>query len=359
MCRPLLLPALVALCLNLAQNCTAAEPEAAPPRDVLNLIDQLNSPDFSRREAAVESLAECGAAAIDPLVSAAQSSSLEIVSRSVGLLERMLGNEQSEVIDAADEALSALAQSAHPHASTLASAVLVRHAEVREQRAVARITELGGQIQFGTPLDQWGRQILSENAAGEPRLRPRKILLGQDWKGGVDGLAHLRKLAHLSDLHLYIEKGSGVPLAEAQLLAGILPGLIVNHRGPFLGVGTMTDGRTDCIINDVIADGPAEKAGLRKMDRVLALNDQPIAHFHELVDTLKEHAAGETVTITVQRSNPVTAETEVLKLPVQLEPWHLAPVADESREFFEQRMIIPPPQFPQRQPTAPPPGEIR
>lgn len=359
MLRRMRLIAASAACLMAAGPAVAVSPEDAADRESIpTLIERLDDSSYQTREEAASSLAAYGQKAIDPLVEAAQTRSLEVATRSVKLLEDLLQSGEATLVDAADEALLTLSESDRPHAAALAAAVLDRSTAIREERAIARITALGGQVQYAPAVDAIGRPLTphAEGEDGEPAMSPRKILLGRDWKGGVEGLNHLRRLAHLRDLHLYVEKGSDVPLAEAQALAGVLPGLMVHHRGPYLGVAALSDGVSDCIIGDVMKDGPADKAGLRRRDKVLALNEQKIGQFHELVDSLKEYNIGDTVTVTVERMDPITHQQQRVDLEVELEPWQLAPVAEEApdRMLFQQRMFIPPPQFPRQQPAPAP-----
>jgi hypothetical protein len=292
-----------------------------PPADIPALIEQLEDADFSRREAAVHALGKRGREAIDPLVKAAAGNSPEATSRAVGLLERMMESDDPPTVDAADTALVALLDSQDPQASTLAQAALDRKAVIREQRAIEKIKELGGQVQIGPQIYQNGQPLpgLTFEQARQPR--PRKFLIGKDWKGGVEGLDHFRKLAHISFLAIYVEDGSGVPLERVQSLASVLPGLEVHHRGPFLGVVATSDG--ECVIRQVQPGSPAHKAGLQSGDQVFAIEDQPVRIFQNLVDALMNYEVGDTVTLKIQRQN------QAMEVEVNLESWTLPPVADD------------------------------
>ena len=222
--------------------CVSTKASAENEPVIAALVSQLGDRDFLRREAAVRKLAAYGVDAIDPLIAAAQMESPEVASRAVHLLERLMESHDVGVIDAADQALVDLTASDGPYATALAEAALRRNTPIREERAVAKIRELGGQVQYGELEHRFGRPMLNPMAArpdesdGESDLVPRRIVLKRDWQGGLDGLIHLTKLSHVSDLQLYVVKGSGVPLAEAQSLASFLPGLEVNERGAYLGV---------------------------------------------------------------------------------------------------------------------------
>ncbi len=60
------------------------------------------------------------------------------------------------------------------------------------------------------------------------------------------------------------------------------------------------------IIGRVVADGPAELAGLQAGDRVVDINDQPIANWHELVAIVRD-SAEKSLKITVDRAGELFA----------------------------------------------------
>jgi hypothetical protein len=70
----------------------------------------------------------------------------------------------------------------------------------------------------------------------------------------------------------------------------------------FLGI-QMYDagGRGPCTIEGATRDGPAEAAGLRSNDRVIAVDGKPIANCSALLDEITAHAPGETVEVKVER----------------------------------------------------------
>lgn len=292
------------------------------PADIPTLIEQLDDADFARRESAVQQLGKLGRTAIDPLVEAAAGTSPEVTSRAVNLLERMMESDDPQTVDAADAALVSLLSSDDPQAASLAQSALARKAVVREQRAIEKIKQLGGQVQIGPQVDAFGQPLPGLSLAEAREARPRKFLVGRDWKGGVEGLEHFRRLAHISALTIYVEKASGVPLERVQALASVLPGLMVHHRGPLLGVEANPNEPDACNIRRATPGGPADKAGLQGGDRVLALEDRPVRMFEDLVDALMKYEAGETVTLRIERQG------EIIDVDVELEAWTLPPVED-------------------------------
>jgi len=76
----------------------------------------------------------------------------------------------------------------------------------------------------------------------------------------------------------------------------------------FLGVQMLDmGGRGPCMIETATHDGPAEAAGLRSRDQVLAIDGKPIANCSALLDEITAHAPGDVVEVKVQRVGTVLA----------------------------------------------------
>lgn len=70
----------------------------------------------------------------------------------------------------------------------------------------------------------------------------------------------------------------------------------------FLGIQMLdAGGRGPCMIEGATRDGPAEAAGLRSGDVVLAVDGKPIANCGALLDEITARAPGDTVEVKVQR----------------------------------------------------------
>jgi membrane-associated protease RseP (regulator of RpoE activity) len=98
--------------------------------------------------------------------------------------------------------------------------------------------------------------------------------------------------------------------------AGLLLGLVASTAlaGPrasnpaFLGIQMMgAGGRGPCMIESATHDGPAEAAGLRSGDVVLAVDGKLIPNCDALLDVITGHAPGDTIEVRVQRLGTAVA----------------------------------------------------
>lgn len=359
---PKLLPCFALLILSNGGTANAETPVsnggAQEQVTTADLIQRLEHPDFAQREAAGRQLQLRGSEVIPDLLDAAAEQPPEAATRSLRILENLLLSEDRQVYEVADDGLSELSAGDHGKVVMAATEILSRHRTLREERAVAAIQELGGSIQFDLAEDDpanGGAMFLGEapEQSGPPKLVPSTIALGTKWKGGVEGLKYLRWLGHRNQLTLYVIRGCDVSIKDAQSLAAVLPNLMVNERGPFLGLRghTQVAGVEHCIVEGVQPDGPADKAGLMTNDVILKLEDQPINTFQGLIEQLKPREVGDEVVLTIVRPG----HPEEMKLQVTLGEWtwpELSPEAQQKireaearKRFREQSTTNPIPLF--------------
>jgi putative serine protease PepD len=98
--------------------------------------------------------------------------------------------------------------------------------------------------------------------------------------------------------------GFAIPIDQAR---GIADQLIASGHATHtvLGVSiadvTTADGTDRVLIRSVQSGGPADKAGLRAGDAILAVNGTPITSSDGLIATTRSHKAGDKVSVTVVR----------------------------------------------------------
>ncbi len=103
--------------------------------------------------------------------------------------------------------------------------------------------------------------------------------------------------------------GFAIPVKEAASIAAqLIEDGTAEHA--YLGVtpadGTASDGnatRAGALIRTVASGTPAEKAGLEQGDVITQVNGEPVDSAESLVAHIREHAVGDTVTLTVLRDD--------------------------------------------------------
>jgi serine protease Do len=86
-----------------------------------------------------------------------------------------------------------------------------------------------------------------------------------------------------------------------RLLAGDNWGGRRSRSRPWVGVWG-ADGPEGCVVESVVAGGPADKAGMRVGDLLLQIEDRPIKSFEEFMERLRESAPGEVLKVRWRRA---------------------------------------------------------
>ena len=123
--------------------------------------------------------------------------------------------------------------------------------------------------------------------------------------------------------------GFAIPIAEARVVA---EEIIRTGKAtlPFLGIANCQDvtpavaerfnlgEQRGVFCLQVIADGPAAKAGLRAQDIIVAFGGQPVTTFNDLVAAIRSHKVGEQVPLTYIRDGQrQSAEATLEEKPAQ------------------------------------------
>src|SRR5262245_52390642 len=123
-----------------------ASPSAKQPATAERIaawIRELDDDRYTAREAATAALTAAGKEAIAPLAKAAAAGSLEVSVRCVAILERLAGNDDVTLADAAREALESLAPAGRTMASERAADALTRVYAKHAERLKRRFFQLG------------------------------------------------------------------------------------------------------------------------------------------------------------------------------------------------------------------------
>ncbi len=315
----------------------AAAKIVAPPKpsadDIERWVQDLNAPEFAKREEATRRLIAAGAVAAAPLVKAAHSGSLEVTCRINTILRTWYTSGKDELIEPAEGAFEQLRESKNRHIASRADATLEQFATtIRQDRALAEINKLGGSVKELT-----GNGL---RAIGPGESKSLMVILGRDWRGGDDGLKFVRRLSSNTVLYLLHNRVTeklltpGVtPEAVAQLRRD-MPRLNVAYRGPaFLGISPLNR-IPGCYVGDVSPDSPAAKAKIRSGDVVTNFDGKAVADFEELVLLIQDKQPGDKTKIEVLRGD----EEEILfwqRLQAVKEP-----AAKEQLEKLHKRLAV-------------------
>lgn len=287
------------------------------------LIEMLDSPQFTLREAAATELRKLGEPAISPLQEAASAgASLELALRAVSVLRELAVHSQESTRTAAVDALGALADQKVTAAADQAASALQFVQAIEQDVAIDQMLDLGGAFGDGTV----------EN--GDPKIS--HVILGEKWEGGSEGMKLLKKMPRLDTLSVHRAKVDDLGAVEIAQLKNLkrlelygtdvtddglrqiregLPQVEIDLRkGALLGVGG-SQSTIECRISYVRSESAAEKAGMMAGDVVVEFEGKPVDNFQTLTKMIATKKGGDKVTLVVDRSG------ERLTMPVTLDWW--------------------------------------
>lgn len=307
-----------------------AKDAAVVPKASLDEIEQwirdLNAPEFARRETATRQLIAAGPEAVEPLVKAAQTSSLEATCRIATILRTWYTSGKDELIEPAESAFEQLVESKNHHMASRASATLTQfETTIRQDRALAEIQKLGGQVKYLEP-----RAMIRGSDE-----REFMVMLGRQWKGGDEGLKYVRRLVGINALYLTQDRKTqqittpGITPEGLAALQRDRPQLRVQYRGSaYLGI-TQDPRITLCQVFNIEPNSPADRGHLERGDVITHFNGQPVADFDALIDFIKDRQPGEVVKLEVLRGADENELEALGRLKAQ-------PETDAAKAFQER-----------------------
>ena len=292
------------LILSLAAAACAEETEPSsdkkPPssEEIAALIADLDSDSYQTREAATRSLIEIGGPAVKPLSEAAATGSLEVGVRAVRVLEALYTGKNSAEVSAAEGALETLAGSNSRSIAGRAEQVFSLHQDVARRVAIAKIRSLGGIPKYYDSKFE-AQPVVPDPPQGEDEQPVEILILGNDWKGGEEGLKYVKRLPNLNQL--LVVRGIGISEKALGDLQSVLPNLRIETRGPaYLGV-SMTPTPAGCQVNQVSPNSAAQKAGIRAKDTILQFGDVTVTKPEDIIEAIKTMKPGDKVKVLVER----------------------------------------------------------
>ena len=281
-----------------------AAADAPQEAEIRAWIANLDSDRFLVRERATTKLSQVGIPAIEILATAADGDKLEVATRAIRVLLKYCEHGDKDLAFAALERVAALQN--RPAESAAAESLLI---EIRASRALAAIRKLGGEIVTGNVVNVRGQHIY--------------LKLSDAWKGGDDGIKHVKDLHWLVRLSIYtntvtdagIDTLHGLPLLQRIDLYGAavttegvaelrkrLPHVAVEVRRSraLLGISCSQFAQR-AVISTVQPKSAASAAGLRQGDIITAFNDKPVGDFKRLTAMIAVCQPGEKVRLQILR----------------------------------------------------------
>lgn len=285
---------------------TPAKPAAES--EISGLIASLNSRDATARQEASNRLRATGKPAVAALANATRAGSLEVRVRAVSILREIYLSENQAAGDAAEAALTELATEKSPSVARRADQILEENFDVSEKRALREISRLGGIVNY----TEEGAFVDANGQIREGRQLSH-IILGANWKGGTDGLKHIKRLSKIQTrCALYYIPESGLTEEQLKDVQLSVPNMQVQRRGrACLGVSCVNDGAGGgCQVYRVVEGSAADKARFRIGDNIVAFSGQKVADFDGLIALIGTTKPGDKVKIEVQRDfQRLTLET--------------------------------------------------
>lgn len=350
------------LCVAALGDEPARTPDAPLPSEVAAEIAQwvreLDHDRFVVRSMATESLIRAGKGAIAPVADAMVDSNLEVATRGIYVLRELALSKDRATQDAAATALERVADTASRSAARQAAEAISVLGEVRQQRAVQELQELGAKITLvdrsfafgpvrqltveigpawtGTlddlqrlkwtrdvheisfigkqitddwvrtiePLESLDRLVIKHASVTDDGLQPlRKLgrvsrvdLMYTPFTSGC--LEHLKELKSLTLLRMY---GTDISADAVDRFQAVALQVQVDHKmGAFLGV-RCTQPPFPCEVMDVTAGSAAAAGGIQPRDLIVRYDGQPVADFEALRRLIARNKVGETVAVQVAR----------------------------------------------------------
>ncbi len=371
-------------CLSLVVWCCAIgvgqEPETmassaveASAEQIARWVKELDDDRFVIRRNATDRLILAGAGAVQPVAKAVEGANLEVSTRGIYVLRELALSVDIAASEAALEALQQLAASPTRTAARLAQSAILAMGDVRQQRAIKQLEQLGATI---TVLDR---------SVGFQLMQSLVVVIGPSWQGTVQDLqrlkwlrdvqeisfegervtdAWLEPIVHLTNLNRIVFRHAGITddalrqVAQLKSLLAVdlmytpvtdrglehlkelksvrmircygtqvtreaaerfqaeVASVQVDHKvGAFLGV-VCQQPPWPCEVIQVKEKSAALLGGVQVHDIIVRYDGKPVANFDELRKFIGQNKVGDSVAVEVARGGQ-TVGGVLLRLPGQ------------------------------------------
>jgi hypothetical protein len=309
-----------------SQSQAAEKAPPIDPQELADLVRRLDDDRFAIRESAQQQLLARGAGALAAVGQAAAGGSLESSTRAVGILLYWAKSDDPSLSLGALEHLAGLTN--RPAESAMASD---RLADVREAAAIKALVDLGGRIVEPDPQ-------VAILMGPKP---PVQVVIGPEWKGGIEGLSHLadvrraatisfhsapigvtalprlRKLTQVRRIEFYSDSPEISPEAVAFLPKRLPQATIEVRSGARLGISGLQSVAGGAQVQMVQAGSAAETAGLKPGDVITEISGVAVANFEALTQEIAKASAGDSVVLKVVRQG----QGEPMDVTVTFDRW--------------------------------------
>ncbi|HUQ70410.1 MAG TPA: PDZ domain-containing protein [Planctomycetaceae bacterium] len=221
------------------------------------------------------------------------------------VLEELMLSSDPEVAESAESALERLSVHLDRQIADDALRLLQQNGTLRHGRAVMMFTELAGHLEAagGSPLPQSAAQTWSYYPNRDP-VAPLAVLDSQ-WAGGDQGLKYVARMFPGEMLAVHITQDAPVSEEAIARLRTSRDRLTVRREFESC-LGVIVDARSSAYhvtVAGVVADSPADRAGLRTGDAIVAIEGRSIEQFEDLIRHAVGRRPGDFVHLTLQRHN--------------------------------------------------------
>lgn len=309
------------LCSSLVIS-VAAQESAGSKSQLQELLATLDADDFQDRKAAAAQLAELPAEDLRQLLQIPhQSLSAEVVVRLLTELESRYQSNSDRDVKTASEILESLADSPRLMLADGVQTILSRHWRTRVTLARQELETLGARFRDGTFSSR--RNVRWLPGREMPTLQ---ILIGEEWRGGTEGLRIIERMSALTDsslqltgLYVWVLEGHKLGEDDFNVLNDLIGRTRIYERSRVaLGISGSPIVGEGVLIETITKGGSAADAGLLPGDLILEIVEpipdelseeekrlrkeaQKLRDFDDLVERLKKYREGDVMRLRIIR----------------------------------------------------------
>ena len=315
-------------------------PDTTASNEITQLVSDLASPEFARRQAAVATLRNAKGQQLQEICKVLEAGKdSESARRIIEVLE--LRYEQaaldSDDVRTTSEALEKSAHSERWFVSETVRDVLERHWQRRTEIAVVELVSMNVPLSPKDPSELWKQnpdaapQMFGQ--ADPTSLQHLKIYIDKNWPGNDRAFELLRRLDSLRTesfmtqprlVSIFLIDGHPLAIEQVAILKGTFGDTQIAERGRVC-LGVLNQPRIGVeegiLVGSVQEGSSAHVAGIREGDLIVAMNGKKLADFDQLVTQLRSFDVGDKILLHI-RINGLQDEGGSRSVEVTLKGWH-------------------------------------